>query len=128
MTMDAPEPAPEPTAAEVGKDARLFGMLCHLLALTGFVVPFGSIIGPLVMWLIKREEFPFVDDQGKEALNFAISMLIYAIVAGILTIVIIGIPLLIAIFVFWLVMVIIAAMKANSGIAYRYPLTIRLIK
>ncbi|MCC5805242.1 MAG: DUF4870 domain-containing protein [Opitutales bacterium] len=103
-------------------------MLCHLLALTGFVVPFGSIIGPLVMWLIKREEFPFVDDQGKEALNFAISMLIYAIVAGILTIVIIGIPLLIAIFVFWLVMVIIAAMKANSGIAYRYPLTIRLIK
>ncbi len=125
MTMDAPEPTAD---SGESKDARLFGMLCHLLALSGFVVPFGSIIGPLVMWLIKREEFPFVDDQGKEALNFGISVLIYAIVAGILTVIIIGIPLLIAIFVFWVVMVIIAAMKANAGIAYRYPLTLRLIK
>ncbi len=130
MTMDAPPPEPVSSAVPGGesKDARLFGMLCHLLALSGFVVPFGSIIGPLVMWLIKREEFPFVDDQGKEALNFGISVLIYAIVAGILTFVIIGIPLLVALFVFWVVMVIIAATKANAGIAYRYPLTIRLIK
>lgn len=123
MTIDAPEPAQGET-----KDARLFGMLCHLLALSGIVVPFGSIIGPLVMWLIKREEFPFVDEQGKEALNFGISVLIYAIVAGILTVILIGIPLLIALFIFWLVMVIIASMKANAGISYRYPLTIRLIQ
>ncbi|MCC5885086.1 MAG: DUF4870 domain-containing protein [Gammaproteobacteria bacterium] len=123
MSIEAPEPD-----HSGNKDARTFGMLCHLLAFTGFVIPFGSIIGPLVMWLLKREEHPFVDDQGKEALNFQISMLIYFIVAAILTIIVIGIPILIGLGIFWLVIVIIAAIQANTGVAYRYPLNLRLIK
>lgn len=111
------------------KDARLWGMLCHLTALSLFIgVPFGNILGPLVVWLIKKEEFPFVDDQGKESLNFQVSITIYAAVSGILVFVIIGIPLLIALAVLSLVLVVMASLKANDGVPYRYPLTIRFFR
>ncbi len=123
MSMEAPDPQPGGD-----KDARTFGMLCHLLAFAGLVIPFGNIIGPLVIWLIKREEYPFVDEQGKEALNFQISVFLYAIVCGLLSLILIGIPLLIALGIFWLVVVIIASVKANAGESYRYPLNLRLIK
>ena len=78
--------------------------------------------------LIKKEEFPFVDDQGKEAINFQISITIYMIISAILIVVVIGILLMIALGVFAIVMIIIATIKANGGEKYRYPLTIRLIK
>ena len=108
---------------------KTFGMLSHLTALALFIgIPFGNILGPLVIWLIKKDELPFVDDQGKESLNFQISMLIYGAGAGILSLILIGIPLLIAIGVFDIVVVIMAAVQANSGIRYRYPLCIRFIK
>jgi uncharacterized Tic20 family protein len=124
----------EPGAATSGlpddiKQARLWGMLCHLAALAGFVgVPFGNIIGPLIIWLIKRQEIPFVDEQGKESLNFQISLTIYSIVAALLIFVVVGIFLLFAIIIFGLIMVIIASVKTNNGESYRYPLTIRIIK
>jgi len=124
-----PESAPQPTQEEtLSKDAKTFGMLCHLLAFAGFVIPLGNIIGPLVIWLMKKEEHPFVDDQGKESLNFQISLIIYALISGVLIIVVIGIFLLIAIGIFMIVMVIIATIRANEGTYYRYPLTIRLLK
>jgi uncharacterized Tic20 family protein len=104
-----------------------WGMGCHLIALAGLVIPFGHIIGPLVFWLIKKDESEFVEDQGKESLNFQISITIYAIVSAILILLVIGIFLLFAVGIFWLVMVIVAAMKASSGEKYRYPLTIRFI-
>lgn len=107
---------------------RTWGLITHLSALVGFIVPFGHIIGPLVIWLIKKDESAFVDDQGKEAINFQISMTLYAIVAAILILVIIGIFLLIGIGVLDIVLVIIAAVKANSGEKFRYPLTIRFIR
>lgn len=128
MSIETPEPDHGGSSGPGDKDARTFGMLCHLLALAGFIIPFGNIIGPLVMWLLKREEHPFVDDQGKEALNFQISMFIYFIVAAILTIIVIGIPILIALGIFWLVIIIVAAVQANAGTTYRYPLNLRLIK
>ncbi len=106
----------------------MWATLAHLSALAGFVIPFGNLVGPLVVWLIKREEMPFVDNQGKEALNFNISMTIYMMVALTLILVLIGIPLLIFLAIAWLVLVIIASVKANEGIAYRYPVTIRLIQ
>ncbi|MCI3920777.1 DUF4870 domain-containing protein [Paenibacillus sp. TRM 82003] len=109
------------------KDERMYGMLCHLLAFTGFIIPFGSIIGPLVVWLAKREASPFIDGHGKESLNFQISIAIYAIVSAILIFVGIGILLSIAVGIFWLVMTIIASVKANEGAPYRYPLTIRFL-
>ncbi len=114
--------------ATISKEERTMGMLCHLIALVGFIIPLGSIIGPLVIWLVKKDEMPFVNDQGKESLNFEITMLIGVIICLILTFVVIGLFLLVALGIYWLVFVIIAAMKANEGIAYRYPYAIRLIK
>lgn len=102
-------------------------MLCHLSTLAGFVIPFGNIVGPLVMWTIKKDEFPLVEDQGKEALNFQISMTIYIIVAVILILLLIGIPLLIGLGIFDLIVTVIAAINANDGVKYRYPLCIRFV-
>ena len=112
----------------ISKDERTWGMLCHLIAFSGVVVPFGSLIGPLVIWLIKKDEMPFVDDQGKESLNFQITMLIAVIISAILTVVVIGFLLLAVLGIFWLVVVIMAAIKANDGVAYRYPYAIRFLK
>ncbi len=114
---------PGQTDRETNRDARMWGMLSHLTGLVGF-------IGPLVVWLIKKEEFPFVDEQGKEALNFQITMLIYFIVAGLTTFICIGFVLTPAVWVADVVFLIIAAIKANDGYHYRYPwpLIIRLIK
>ncbi|MFF2890786.1 DUF4870 domain-containing protein [Paenibacillus sp. NPDC057967] len=112
----------------VSKDDQTFGMLCHLLAFSTFIIPFGSIIGPLVVWLIKKDQSPYVNEQGKESLNFQISIMIYCIVSSILIIIFIGILLLIAIGIAWFILVIIASIKANEGSIYRYPLTIHFIK
>lgn len=103
-------------------------MLCHLSALSGFIIPFGSLIGPLVVWQIKKNQYPIVDDQGKEALNFQITITLAAIVSAILIVVLIGIALLIAVAIASLVFTIIAAIKANNGETYRYPFCLRLIK
>jgi uncharacterized protein len=108
------------------RDARMWGMLCHLASLSGYIgVPLGNIIGPLIVWLIKREDDPFIDDQGKESLNFQISMTIYLFVSGLLCI--FGLPLILLIGLAGVVFVIIAATKANDGERYRYPLTIRFL-
>ena len=120
-----------PGSKEINKDARMWGMICHLAGLGGLipVVPvFGSIIGPLIVWQIKKEEFGFVADQGKEALNFQISILMYAIVSGLLCFACVGFVLLPAVYIFDLIFLLIAAVKANDGEHYRYPLTIRFIK
>lgn len=110
------------------KDERTWGMLCHLSAFAGFIIPFGGIIAPLVIWLIKKDEMAFVNDQGKEAVNFQITLMIAAILCGLLMIIGIGFLLLFALVVYALVMIIIAAMKANEGVHYRYPYALRLIK
>ena len=126
-----PTPTPPPPPAEPvdEKQSRMWAMLCHLTALVMFIgVPLGNIIGPLVIWLLKKNEFPFVDQNGKEALNFQISITIYAAVAFLLCLVFIGFFLLIALGIFDLVMIIVASIKTNDGEAFRYPVTIRFIK
>ena len=125
--MQAEQTTPEPSPVDT-RDQNMWAMLCHLSALAGFIIPFGNIIGPLVIWMIKKDVYPLVDDQGKEALNFQISMTIYYVVSGILILILIGIPLLIGLALFSLVVTIIAMVKASDGVAYRYPLSIRLIK
>ncbi len=110
------------------KDARLWGMFCHLTAFSGYVIPFGSVFGPLIIWLIKKDEMPFVDDQGKESLNFQLTMLIAVIISAILMFVVIGFLLLGVLIIFQIIVVIIASIKANEGVRYRYPYTIRFIK
>jgi uncharacterized Tic20 family protein len=109
-------------------EVRNWGMLCHLVALLAMPLGFGHILGPLIVWLLKREMHPFIDDQGKESLNFQISMSIYTLVAALTLCIVIGIVLLPAMLVLNVIFVIIASIKASSGEAYRYPLTIRLVK
>lgn len=113
---------------EVSRSEKNYAMFCHLVAFSGFIIPFGSIIGPLVMWLIKKEESEFINYHGKESLNFQISIAIYAIISGILALVLIGILFLIALGIIWIVFVIIASVKTSEGEEYRYPLTIRFVK
>ncbi len=110
------------------KDERTWGMMCHLLAFSGYFIPFGSILGPLIVWLIKKDEMPFVDDQGKESLNFQLTMIIAVIVSAILMFVLIGFLMLGVLIIFQIVVIIMAAIKANDGVKYRYPYTIRFIK
>ena len=120
-------PPPVAVPPSTPSSARTWETLCHLSALLGYVVPFGHFIGPLLVWQLKKNEYPSVDPQGKESLNFQISCLIYAIVSGLLIFVIVGIPLLVAVLLFNLVCVIIATIKVNNGEPWRYPLTLRLI-
>ena len=101
-------------------------MIAHLSSLTGFLIPFGNLIGPLVVWQLKKDN-PFVADQGKEALNFQITVSVAVCVCLLLTLVFIGLLLLPVIGIGALVLAVIAGMKANEGEAYRYPFTIRLI-
>lgn len=125
----SPVPPPPPTSpSDFEKNGRTWAMLCHLTALAGMIIPFGNIFGPLIIWLIKKNEFPVVDEQGKEALNFNISVTIYLLVSLVLIIVCIGYLLLIGIGIAALVFTIIAAVKASNGEQFRYPLTIRFIK
>nr|WP_253260939.1 DUF4870 domain-containing protein [Rhodanobacter glycinis] len=108
----------------------MFAHLSALLAglLTGHWLGVGCFIGPLIIWLVKRESMPFVDDQAKEALNFNITVAIAALVCGLLMFVLIGFVLLPILGVLWLVCVILAAVKANEGERYRYPFALRFIK
>lgn len=112
---------------DISQDEKTWGMLAHLSSLSGFIIPFGSLLGPLIIWLVKRDTMPFVADQGKEALNFNITVTIAAIVSGILTLVLIGFLLLAVVVVGWLVLTIMATIEANKGVAYRYPFTLRLV-
>ena len=119
---------PPPAAGAPSAEARQWAMFAHLSALVGYLIPFGSIIGPLVVWQMKKNEMPFVDDQGKEALNFQITVAILAIVAILLILILIGFLLLWALAIADLVFIIVAAIAANNGQPYRYPFSFRFIK
>ena len=112
----------------LSKDERTWAMLCHFSTYIGFIFPFGNIIVPLIIWLSKREDLPLVEDQGREVLNFQISMTIYFIISGILCIILIGIPILIGLIIFDSIITIVAAISANDGKYYRYPINLKLIK
>jgi uncharacterized Tic20 family protein len=125
---------PDKTSSTATQE-NLWPMLSHLSALAGLIIPFGNIIGPLVVWLVKKDEMPIVNEYGKESLNFQISATLYmiglGIVATILSFIAIGFllfPLIGLAGLADLVLVIIASVQANKGIAYHYPVTIRFIK
>ena len=122
---------PPPTADEPDKDARMWAMFCHLSGLAVFTsVPFANVIAPLIIWQVKKDEHPYVDRHGKEALNFQISMAIYGLVVFISGFAtcgltwLAGLPLLLA----DLVVIIIAGVKANNNEPFEYPLCIRFFK
>jgi uncharacterized protein len=119
-----------PGGGDADKDARMWGMLAHLSALSACLCL--PVVGPLIIWLIKKDEFSFVDDQGKESVNFQITMLIAVVVVIILGwIPVIGLVTMIlgpAVGIFNLVFIILATIQANNGVNYRYPVNLRLIK
>ena len=116
-------------ATQVSKDEQNWAMFCHLSALAGFVVPFGNILGPLVIWLIKRAEMPLVEQHGKEAINFQITVTIAVVISVILMFVVIGFVLIAIVGIGALVLTIMAAVKVSNGkLDYRYPWSIRLLK
>ncbi|MBX6324838.1 MAG: DUF4870 domain-containing protein [Chthoniobacterales bacterium] len=122
--MDQP-PSPVPSGSS---EVRTWCVLCHASALLGLFFHFlGHLLGPLIVWLLKRGDSPDIDAHGKESLNFQLSMLIYDAIAAILCLVLIGIPILIGLWVLNTVLVIVASVKASQGEFYRYPFTIRFV-
>ena len=109
------------------KDERTWSVVAHLSALCALFIPLGHLLGPLVVWLIKRGEMPMVDRHGKEALNFQITVTLASFVCGLLFFVGIGVILLFVLLVADAVLVIMAAMKASRGEAFSYPFNLRLI-
>lgn len=133
------DPGAASTASGVPAEERQWAMFAHLSALAGGLLTsavggWGFFLGPLVIWLMKKETMPFVADQAKEALNFNITVsaaMLVLLVLGVVTLglgFLIAMPLMLIIGIAALVFIIIAAMKANDGVAYRYPFTIRLVK
>lgn len=116
---------PLPTPSQ---EARQWAMFCHFAAFAGMIIPFGNLLGPLILWQIKKDLDPFVNDQGKEALNFQISVTLAMLVCVLLMVVVIGFPLLVLVGIAALVLTIIAGIKANEGQAYRYPFSWRVVK
>lgn len=133
-------PAPAAIEGSTSAEERQWAMFAHLSALLGALVTagwggsVGCFIGPLVIWMLKKDTMPFVDDQAKEALNFNITVAIIFFVLLMMTLFTLGIgivltgPLMLIVGLGWLVLTIIAAIKANQGERYRYPLTLRLVK
>jgi uncharacterized protein len=133
-------PATDAMGSGISAEEKQWAMFAHLSALAGGILTsgwagsIGCFIGPLIIWMVKKDTMPFVDDQAKEALNFNISVALVFLALFLLSVMTLGIGLIIAIpawiiiGVAWLVFTIIAAIKAHEGVAYRYPLTLRLIK
>lgn len=109
-------------------DENMWAMFCHLGGLVGFILPPANIILPLIIWLKYRDEYSLVDDQGKEAINFQISITIYAIASAILIFIAIGLFLLLGLGIFSLIVIVMAALRTSNGEKYRYPITIRFIQ
>ncbi|MBU1330342.1 MAG: DUF4870 domain-containing protein [Gammaproteobacteria bacterium] len=110
------------------REARQWAMFCHFAAFLGLIFPFGNLLGPLIVWQVKKDLDPFVDAQGKEALNFQISVALAMVLCFLLMVVLIGFPLLALVGIAALILTVIAGIKANEGRAYRYPFCWRLIK
>ena len=114
-----PSLPPRPVATQ---DDKTLGIVMHLLCIVGF-----PVIGPLIVWLMKKDQSPYLDAQGRELLNFQLSYFIYALISLVLVAVLIGIPLLYAVGIASLVFTIIGIVKASEGQVYRFPLCIRLL-
>jgi uncharacterized protein len=126
--MSDPNSSPASGAAPT-ENERTWGMLAHLSALVGLVIPLiGNVLGPLGVSIARADQSAFVAAHAKEALNFNISVTLAAGVCALLMLVFIGFLLGSALFIAWLVMTLIAAIKASEGVAYRYPFSLRLVK
>lgn len=109
------------------KDARQWAMFLHLSLLAGCVVPYAGFVAPIVIWQVKKDEYPELDQHGKAALNWILSLLVYSLIGFLLACVYIGVFILIALAIASIVFPIIAGIKANEGVLWPYPLAIRFL-
>jgi uncharacterized Tic20 family protein len=115
-------------ATDISSDIRTWAMFTHLSALLAYIgVPFGHIVGPLIIWLVKKDDDPFINSHGRESLNFQLSITLYTGIAFLLMFAIVGFVLLPVVLGMHVVLCILAALRANDGQLYRYPLTIRFL-
>ncbi len=110
------------------KNANLWAMAIHLSVFAGYAIPFAGLIAPILIWQLKKEEFPSIDPHGKMVANFLISILIYSFIAGLLCLVFIGFLLLMVLGLVAIVFPIIGAIKASNGELWKYPLMIEFLK
>jgi uncharacterized Tic20 family protein len=134
MSQQVPPPPPVPPAGGPPPQQplppdqeRLWAMLAHLLSFVAAYIALG-FVAPLTILLVFGPRSAFVREHAVESLNFNLSWLIYAIVAAFLAIVLVGIVILIVLGIAYVILVIIASIRANNGQLYRYPATIRFVK
>lgn len=126
-------PRKRPDAIKPTKEKSLvssnnWAMMIHLGQFAHGVAPLGGIVAPILVWQLKKDEHPEIDEHGKNVVNWIVSQFLYSIVAGILAFFIVGIPLLLALVIVSMIFPIIGAIKASNGIVWRYPGTIRFFK
>jgi uncharacterized Tic20 family protein len=128
MTEQVPPPPPPPGQPSMSPDQeRLWAMLAHLLSFVAAYL-FLGFVAPLIVLLVFGPRSAYVRAHAVESLNFNLTWLLYGIVGVILAFLLIGIPILIALGIAYLVLVVIASVRANNGEFFRYPLTIRFIR
>ena len=129
METSSPLPPPAPVNVSAIANQRTWAAFIHASALLGVFIHFpGHLLGPLILWLVKRDDSPELDAHGKEAVNFQISMLIYSAIAAVFCLVLVGFVFLAILWILNAIFVIIAAIQASDGKFYRYPMTIRFIQ
>ena len=129
METSSPLPPPAPVNVSTIANQRTWAAFIHASALLGVFIHFpGHLLGPLILWLVKRDDSPELDAHGKEAVNFQISMLIYNAIAAVFCLVLVGFVFLAILWILNAIFVIIAAIQASDGKFYRYPMTIRFIQ
>jgi len=116
---------PDKSAREL--QCRQWAMFLHFSLLAGFVVPLAGLVAPVIIWQIKKTEYPELDVHGKIAANWILSLIVYAVVSALLILVLVGIPLLIALGVLAVVFPIVGGIKANNGETWKYPLSIQFL-
>jgi uncharacterized Tic20 family protein len=112
----------------LSESERNWAMLCHLSAFAGFFFPFGAIIGPLILWLSKKDESEWININGRNALNFQLSILLYLVLSIPLVFIVIGIPIIISLAILKVICIIIGSVNASKGQLFKYPLTIPFIQ
>ena len=109
-------------------DEKTWAIMAHLSAASGYFIPFGNILAPLGIWLLKRDESAVIGEHARDSVNFHISMMIWIALAGAASFALVGIPVLIGLILFEIVATVIGTVKAANGDRWKYPLSITFIK
>jgi uncharacterized Tic20 family protein len=124
----APTMSQPPDSGMQEHETRQWALMLHISALAGCLIPFGNFAAVLLIWQLKKHQLPGLEPHGRTAMNWAISQIIYYLIAGVLAFALFGFPLLIVVYVLGIIFPIVAAVKANNGELWKYPLSIEFLK